>query len=279
MKSPDWEELLLGATEEVRRQVSPLAARGGRGREVGVGAAGDRTIYADKLAEDVLLKEMQGVAGLRVLSEEAGDAGEATGRTLAVVDPLDGSSNFVRGIPFYCTSVAIVDDAARGIDGVEVGVVRDLVTGDVYSARRGKGAKKNGAPIRTATTARIADAVVGVDLSSAPAGLYPELEPLLSGIKRQVHLGANALELCYLAEGKTDAFVDLRERMRITDFAAAGLIAAEAGAEVTGRGGGELSLTFDLAHRFSFVASANPRIHGQVLERCGRSAARAPAGR
>ncbi|MDG6971264.1 MAG: hypothetical protein JRN54_09200, partial [Nitrososphaerota archaeon] len=187
---------------------------------------------------------------------------------------------FVRGIPFYCTSVAVVDDtSARGVDGVEVGVVRDLVTGDVYSARRGKGAKKNGAPIRTAATARIADSVVGVDLSSAPAGLYPELEPLLGGIKRQMHLGANALELCYLAEGKTDAFVDLRERMRITDFAAAGLIAAEAGAEVTDRGGGDLSLAFDLAHRFSFVASANPRIHGQVLERCGRSAARAPAGR
>ena len=280
MKAAEWEELLLVATEEVRREVSPLAARGERGREVGVGAAGDRTIYADKHAEDVLLKEMEGVAGLRVLSEEAGDAGEAAGRTLAVVDPLDGSSNFVRGIPFYCTSVAVVDDtSARGVDGVEVGVVRDLVTGDVYSARRGKGAKKNGAPIRTAATARIADSVVGVDLSSAPAGLYPELEPLLGGIKRQMHLGANALELCYLAEGKTDAFVDLRERMRITDFAAAGLIAAEAGAEVTDRGGGDLSLAFDLAHRFSFVASANPRIHGQVLERCGRSAARAPAGR
>ncbi|MDG6948024.1 MAG: hypothetical protein JRN40_01760 [Nitrososphaerota archaeon] len=271
MKPAEWEELLLGATEEVRKRVAPLSARGRRGREVGLGAAGDRTIYADKLAEDLLLKKIGRVRGVRVLSEEAGEAGDRGGETLAVVDPLDGSSNFVRGIPFYCTSVAIVErGTAEGSGVVEVGVVRDLVTGDVYAARRGEGAKKNGKPIRTAETAKITESVVGVDLSSAPKGLYPDLQPLLDGIKRQVHFGANALELCFLAEGKTDAFVDLRERMRITDFAAAWLIALEAGAEVTARDGGELSPAYDLAHRFSFVASANTRIHTQILERCAR---------
>ena len=102
---------------------------------MGVGAAGDRTIYADRLAEVILLKRLGEVDGVRVLSEEAGDAGDPDGSTLAVVDPLDGSSNFERGIPFYCTSVAVAEGGT--LDGILAGVVRDLVTGDAYSARRG----------------------------------------------------------------------------------------------------------------------------------------------
>ncbi|MDG6920174.1 MAG: fructose 1,6-bisphosphatase [Nitrososphaerota archaeon] len=266
MNTKEWEAFLLGATEEVRRRLSPLASRGGRGRTVGVGAAGDRTIYADRLAEDTLLDELRKVGGVKVLSEEAGDAGEAEGGTLAVVDPLDGSSNFERGIPFFCTSVAVVE--AGTLDSVTVGVVRDLVTGDVYSARRGGGARKNGRAIRTSKAAEVAEAVVGVDLSRGPPGLAEGLAPLLGRVKRQVHLGANALEMCYLAEGKTDAFVDLRGTMRITDFAAAYLIAAEAGAVVTDGLGGKLSPEFDLAHRFSFVASANPAVHREILRLC-----------
>ncbi|MDG6908833.1 MAG: hypothetical protein JRM74_02445 [Nitrososphaerota archaeon] len=243
---------------------------------MGVGAAGDRTIYADRLAEVILLKRLGEVDGVRVLSEEAGDAGDPDGSTLAVVDPLDGSSNFERGIPFYCTSVAVAEGGT--LDGILAGVVRDLVTGDAYSARRGGGARKNGKPIRTSRAVRAAEAVVGVDLSRGPPGLAQGIAPLLGGIKRQVHLGANALELCFLAEGKTDAFVDLRGTMRITDFAAAYLVASEAGAVVTDGRGGKLSPEFDLRHRFSFVASGNGSIHGEVLELCG-GWARKGAGR
>ncbi len=266
MNAKEWERYLLSATEEVRKRVSPLATRGGRGRTVGVGAAGDHTIYADKLAETILLQRLGKVGGVRVLSEEAGDAGDEGGWTLAVVDPLDGSSNFERGIPFYCTSVAVAEGGT--LDGVVAGVVRDLVTGDAYSATKGGGARKNGRPIKASRRSGAADSVVGIDLSRGPPGLAQGLAPLLAGIKRQVHLGANALELCYLAEGKTDAFVDLRGSMRITDFAAAYLVAAEAGAVVTDGRGGRLSPKFDLAHRFSFVASGNAAMHRQVLGLC-----------
>jgi myo-inositol-1(or 4)-monophosphatase len=271
VRAAEWERILLDATERVRRKVSDLAVKD-RGRTVGVGASGDRTIYADKLAEDELLKELKGIDGLRVLSEEAGLVGENGASTLAVVDPLDGSSNYERGIPFYCTSVAIVE--GNNIDDVSVGVVRDLVSGDSYVARKGGGARKNGATIKTSEIAKPSQAVVGIDLSRSPPGLVAGLAPLVQGVKRQVHLGANALEMCFLAEGRIDAFVDLRGKIRVTDFAAAYLIALESGAEITDPKGGRLAPWFDLEHRFSFVASANVAIHRQILELC-----RQPSGK
>ncbi|MDE1858155.1 MAG: hypothetical protein KGI26_03700 [Thaumarchaeota archaeon] len=271
MSPAEWERLLLSATEVVWKRVAPLAKRPGRGRTVGTGAAGDRTIVADKLAEDILVRALAKVEGVGVLSEEAGALGRDDGGVLAVVDPIDGSSNFERGIPFYCTSVAIVD--GDSIDDTVVGVVRDLFTGDVYAARSEKGATKNGRRIRTSAKVDPSEAVVGVDFSRSPPGMVSALEPLVHGVKRQVHLGANALELCYMAEGKTDAFVDLRGKMRVTDFAAANLIAREAGAEVTDGGGRELDVRLDLEHRFSFVASANAEFHRKVLALCGSARA------
>ncbi len=263
MSPQAWERLLLAATGKVRTKVAPLARRGERGKTVGLGASGDMTIIADKMAEDVLLETLLAVDGVQVLSEEAGRAGRKNGTTLAIVDPLDGSSNFERGIPFYCTSVAVAEGGSLG--SIVTGVVRDLVTGDVYHAVKGKGARKNGRPIRTSRVSRLPEAVVGVDLSSSTPALVSGLARLVSGAKRHVHLGANALELCYLADGTIDAFVDVRRRIRITDFAAAYLIAKEAGATITGPRGAALNPEFDLEHRFSFVGGANSSLHEEVL--------------
>lgn len=265
MNVTEWERFLLHITEQVMVKVSPLAERGGRGRTVGIGASGDKTIVADKVAEDILLKALAKV-GVRILSEEAGEVGSPGAPALAIVDPLDGSSNFERGIPFYCTSVAIAE--GESIDNIVVGVVRDLVSGDTFVARKGKGATKNGRQIRTSRTTNPSDAVVGVDLSRSPPSFVQGLAPLVGKVKRQVHFGANALELCYLAEGKFDAFVDLRGKIRITDFAASALIAREAGAMVTDAEGRSLKPAFNLGASFSFVASANPVIHRKILALC-----------
>ena len=269
MTMRDWEEVLLAATERVRAKVTAIANEGDRSVSVGVGASGDKTILADREAEKILLDALVGEDGVRVLSEEAGVRGDASAGTLAVVDPLDGSSNFERGIPFYCTSIAIAE--GESLAEVTLGVVRDLVSGDVYVGRRGGGATKNGRAIRTSGARKPSEAVVGIDLSRSTSDVVSRLSPLVSGVKRQVHLGANALELCYLAEGKIDAFVDIRGEIRITDFAAAYLIAAEAGAVITDEKGGELEPDFDLRERFSFVGSANEFIHKEILELCRKS--------
>ncbi|HXW94207.1 MAG TPA: inositol monophosphatase family protein [Nitrososphaerales archaeon] len=272
MKPEEWEKLLLGVTERVRGKISPLSRRGERGKSVGVGASGDRTLLADKVAEDELMKCLLGVSGTRVLSEEAGYAGDPDGDTLAVVDPLDGSSNFARGIPFYCTSVAVVEGNA--LKDIKVGVVRDLVTGDVYHAVKGKGTKRNGVPVQASRVEDLSRAVVSIDISRGGADLIARVAPLITVASRQVHFGANALELSRVSDGTIDAFIDIRGKIRITDLAAAYLVAVEAGAEISDDHGNELRVVFDLEHRLRFVASANMRLHEEILRLCGPAAPR-----
>lgn len=259
-----WERLLLEATEKVQLAVQALAGQGNRGEVVGFGASGDRTIVADKKAEDVLIRALARVEGVRMLSEEAGDKGDSKAKLLAIVDPIDGSSNFERGIPFYCTSVAIANGESPG--DIFFGIVRDLVSGEVYTATKGKGAKKNGRMIRTSKTMELSKAVTGIDVSRASLRTLRGLLPLMGRVSRQVHYGANALELCLMAEGKIDAFVDVRGRMRTVDFAAAQLIATEAGGVVSSPEGGDLRFSMDLGSRFSFVASSNKELHRKILE-------------
>ncbi len=261
---PDWTNLLSDATERVRKSVSMIAASKDRRLIVGTGAAGDKTLLADRMAEEELLSVLLRVEGLRVLSEEAGHRGDAKADLIAVVDPLDGSANFERGIPFYCTSVAIANGPT--IRDVFFGLVRNLETGDLYLSEKGKGAKKNGETIRTSNPLALSESVAAMDLSMAPVELLRGLSPLMSRVRRQVHYGANALELCYLAEGRIDAFVDIRKRMRITDFAAGYLIATEAGALITDEVGRELRWKLDLSERAACVASANARLRDQILK-------------
>jgi myo-inositol-1(or 4)-monophosphatase len=260
----DWEKLLLEATGKVQIAVQALAVQGNREQIVGVGASGNRTIVADKRAEDELLDALVRVEGVRVLSEEAGEIGDSNAKVLAVVDPIDGSSNFEKGIPFYCTSVAIANGAS--LKDIYFGIVRNLVSGEVYTATKGGGAKKNGKKIRTSETTELSKAVVGIDISRASEETLEGLLPLIGRVSRQVHYGANALEICLMAEGKTDAFVDVRGRMRTVDFAAAQLIATEAGGVVSAPEGSDLRPSMDLESRFSFVASSNKGLHRKILE-------------
>ncbi len=261
--SANWLETLSKATLDAQEAVAAVAAAGERGVVVGTGAAGDKTLLADRKAEDALAEVLVARQGLRMLSEEAGQVGDPRSSLTAVVDPLDGSSNFQRGLPFYCSSVAIA--GGSGLESVTAGAVRNLVSGDLYYAERGLGATKNGAPIRTTRAARLEESVVGVDLSGSPAGTVAGHLRLLSGSKRVVHYGANALELCLLADGSIDSFVDLRGRMRVTDIAAGCLIAQEAGAAVRIERVPESAPELSFESRFNVVASATAALQGEVL--------------
>lgn len=269
MKASDaaWKQLLTEATERVQESVLEVVLKGACSIVVGTGASGDKTLLADKRAEEELFRALSRVEGMRVLSEEAGSKGDPEASILAVLDPLDGSSNFERGIPFYCTSVAIIE--GMNLNQIRCALVRDLVTGDVYFAERGGGAIKNGKRIRTANRTKLEDSVLDVDVSAADEGTIARLAPLVASARRQVHYGANALELCFLAEGRIDAVVDVRGRMRATDFAGGYLIATEAGAVVSLTDGTGFGSELNLKSRFSFVASANRALHRRVMGRLG----------
>lgn len=228
--------------------------------KVGQGAGGNATSRADKVLEDAILKAARALK-LSVLSEEAGlvDLGS---RLVAVVDPLDGSRNAGRGIPFHCTSIAIGPAGPDGrLSQVEAGVVRNLVTGDEYAAVKGQGAWVNDKRM-AARAFDPGEVVVGMIAD------YASTEIEEAHARRGHHirdLGSAALELCLVGTGAMDAFVVRRPWLRVIDIAAATLFCREAGGLVTDpQTGRDLDMGLNLDGRAGLIAASNAEAYEAV---------------
>ena len=173
--------------------------------------------------------------GEPILGEEGGgpvDPTAASGSALTwVLDPIDGTVNFVYGIPAYAVSVAVQ------VDGVSVaGAVADVVPGLVYSAASGLGAhvtdERGTHALRCSTVDNLSMALLGTGFGysrrrrSAQAALLAQMLPVVRDVRR---IGSAALDLCMVAAGRLDAFY---EHLQVWDSAAGALIATEAGARV-----------------------------------------------
>jgi fructose-1,6-bisphosphatase/inositol monophosphatase family enzyme len=163
-------------------------------------------------------------AGCAVLSEESQRTGEwGENDILVVMDPLDGSTNASRGVPWYATALCALDNT-----GMRASLVVNQASGrDRYWATRGGGAFHNGNPIRPSSCTDIKKAVVGI------SGL-PSFKP---GWAQFRALGAAALDICLVADGSLDGWVDMNSH-GVWDYLASSLICQEAGvqiAEISGR--------------------------------------------
>lgn len=214
------------------------------GDEIAMGADGTPTKRVDDLAERVILDlARRDGKRLDVLSEEAGFVGGGGDRVL-VIDPIDGTTNAARGIPFYCVSLAI---GHQTLSDVEAGVVLNLCTGDRYEAVRGQGAALNGRPIRVASGKK------GRVYSAS--SLEADEIPAVRGVLRS--FGASALEMSLVASGALDGYHYPKPILRIIDIAASTLIVREAGGVVLDRRGSDLDLPLSLEPRFGLTAASN----------------------
>ena len=202
----------------------------------------------DQVADEAALGVLE-AAGVGVLSEESG-LRAGSGSETAIVDPVDGSTNASRGIPHYCISLCVVDGLAP-----VAGLVRHLVTGEEFTAVAGGGAQCNGSPIGPSGQTSGERAVIGV--SGRPG---PELPVWQVRV-----LGSAALDLCAVACGRLDAYIDLNSNHGVWDYAAGILICDEASAWTGEAGGREL---FHLSHseRRGPVAASTPEL-ASLLER------------
>ncbi len=208
-------------------------------------ASGDRPgQYAIDLAADRAVLEVLDQAGLGVLSEESG-LHRPDSEFIAVVDPVDGSTNASRGIPWYATSVCILDSL-----GPRAAVVANLATGVRYHALRDGGAWRDSTRIAPSDCTEMRRAIVA-----------------LSGYPRQ-HLGwaqfralgSAALEICAVAEGTLDVFsVGGRAHLAPWDYLGGVLLCTEAGATVVDLDGREL-VTTEFSARRAVAASATPAL-------------------
>lgn len=222
----------------------------------------------DKVAEEAIVNtiEKSGIT-CTIVSEESGTlkVGLHPQELYVITDPLDGTTNALQGIPFVATSIALADGPR--LKSVKAALVADVIHDEVYTAQKGGGAYRNGERVRPSDTPTLRDAIVGLDLGAYKAAeLAAKLTKLLKRTRHLRHLGANALELCYVADGRVDAFVDLRGKLRVTDVAAAYLIVNEAGAIITTPLGDELDAPARLRQRVSFVAASNKRLHEEIMK-------------
>lgn len=265
----DWLQILMKCRDEVIKGLKPLLKTLNEAQpNLGIGAGGDPLSQVDLKAESAIIDVLRenGVS-FTLVSEESGIAeyGSTPNECYVTIDPIDGSTNLMRGIPFYATSIAV--STRPTLSTIHSALVTDLFHYVTYTSQKEKGALRNGEKMFPSQVQRLEEAVIGVDLNTYRVeAVASRLTALIKETKHIRHFGANALELCYVADGTTDAFVDIRGKLRTTDIAAASLILKEAGAEMTTPEGKPLDVKLDPKQRVSFIAAANRRMHGAVLE-------------
>ncbi|QLH74705.1 MAG: inositol monophosphatase [Methanomassiliicoccales archaeon] len=242
---------LIGIADMVQQAVRTIPNDIEPGEELYMGADGTPTLVIDRLAEDAIIDYVvKNELHWNILSEEAGLIDNGGDMTL-VIDPIDGTYNAVLGIPLYSVSLAL---GKSSMEDIQEGYVRNLVTGDSYSATKGQGAFLNGKRIRT----RKADK--GKIFSLAYMGRFatPECYNVALKSARTRSLGCSSLELSLVAQGKADAFYLNTSRyekaIRVVDIAAAALVLREAGGDVCDLEGNRLDMPFDLKVRSNFLA-------------------------
>lgn len=234
-------------------------------KPLGIGAGGDKTFPVDRLAEDIIISELEASQlRLSVISEEYGQKEINGGGDKVLIDPIDGSKNAVSGIPFYCTSIAIADGDT--IDSISTAYVVNLINGDEFSAERNKGAFLNGERISAQK-----DEVFYLVAYEAqtPGKDIMRILPLLANSRKTRCLGATALDLAYLSLGAVSVFVT-PSLSRSFDFAGGWLLVKEAGGLTTDLSGRPLdSIELGLKRIAPILSSGNERLHSKALELLG----------
>jgi myo-inositol-1(or 4)-monophosphatase len=262
--SEDWIAFARGCVADIDVALAELTTRVEREPVLGAGHGGDDTTAIDAAAESAVVTRLEALgADLVLVSEELGERTfGAGGRLRVVVDPIDGSVNCKRGIPFFSFSLAVADGDTMG--DVTVGYVFDFGTREEWVATRGGGVLLDGAAL---TAPGPKEPIEILSLEGTTTDAIAEWAPPMQGVAERLRvMGSLALSLCHLAAGRVDAVCSLKPARSI-DIAAAQLLVRERGCVV------ELfedppfgSAPLDLGQRSRLVAAAS-------AEGCARLAA------
>ncbi len=219
----------------------------------------DLVTEADLASQEAIRKVILAACpGHDLIGEEGEDTQAHLGAEYCwVVDPLDGTTNYVHQVPHYCVSVALLE-RGRPL----VGVIYDPVSDECFSAERAQGATLNGQPIRTSGVTELDQALIAASFASRvpfPSAEIDQFVALVQKCQAVRRTGSAALNLCYVAMGRFDAFWALSTKA--WDVAAGVLLVEEAGGVVTGLDGEPLQLTEPHP-----VTSASPELHEEFCQ-------------
>ena len=231
----------------------------------------DFVTEVDQAAEQAIIETLLAAyPGHGILAEESGSQhGAKHSEHVWVIDPLDGTTNFIHGFPVYCVSIALM---VRG--KVEHAVVYDPTRNDLFTATKGRGAYLNERRIRVSKRTQLKDCLISTGFPFRPGDdfktyllMMAELMPRTAGLRRP---GAAALDLAYVAAGFTDGFFETG--LSIWDVAAGSLLVTEAGGLV-----GNFTGEADFLEQKECLAGT-PRIYGQLVHLLGKYSKFANAG-
>lgn len=254
--NPGEVETRYWAAQGIVREAGRLAAEFYHRRlELDVERKGTQDLVseADRACEDMI------VAGLGKLFPGDGFLGEERGIRNAgapatwIIDPIDGTANFLRGIPLWCVSLGLLS----GGDFV-IGVIYNPITEELYAARRGKGATLNGKPIQVSQTRLLEDARLGIGFSyRRPVAPHAEaIRKLLDAHCEYSRLGSGALGLAFTADGRLDGYFEAH--INSWDVAAGLCIVKEAGGQANA------FLRDDGLHKGNAVLVSNSHLHARL---------------
>jgi myo-inositol-1(or 4)-monophosphatase len=236
----DWLGLCRRAAHSAREAVASLTSTAERSVRHGRGEGGDTTLAVDKAAEDAIFAELEAFGvPLVAVSEERGELpiGGGSDSARVVVDPVDGSVNAKRALPFACVSIAVA--SGPRMEDAEVGFVAELAPEHDWWAVRGEGAWRDGERLARLEPGPME--LLGLE-TARPSRVAVAAEALAAVEARRLRaLGSVAASMCQVAAGRLDAMLTLRE-VRSVDVAAAQLIVKEAGGAVALPGGDALDL-------------------------------------
>ena len=213
----------------------------------------------DRRAEEIIIQTLlEAYPGHAILAEESGrEHGARHSEYVWIIDPLDGTTNFLHGLPVYAVSIAL---AHRG--QVQQAVVYDPTRNDLFFASKGRGAYLNDRRLRVSKRPRIADALIGTgfpfrkgDNFKRYVKMFEEVMQSCAGLRRP---GAAALDLCYVAAGHYDGFFETG--LNPWDVAAGSLMITEAGGLI-----GNFTGESDYLYQREVVAG-NPKVYGQLVQ-------------
>ncbi|MDM7463618.1 inositol monophosphatase [Tepidimonas taiwanensis] len=238
---------------------------------VGAKQTNDFVTEVDHAAEAAIIDTLLGAyPDHGIWAEESGRRdGKGKGRSYTwIIDPLDGTTNFIHGFPVYCVSIALMVDGK-----LDQAVIYDPTRNDLFTASKGRGAYLNDRRIRVAKRTRLADCLLSTGFPFRPGDafqtylrMFGEVMPRVAGLRRP---GSAALDLAYVAAGFSDGFFEMG--LSPWDVAAGALLVTEAGGLI-----GNFTGEADFLEQKECLA-ANPRIYGQLVGLLGKYSKFAPA--
>lgn len=234
-----------------------------------IGADGTPTHKIDEYTENAALDVLRSTGkSLVVISEEIGTIklGDEEAEVIIIMDPLDGTTNAMKNLPCYGISIAVAstDDNKSledmTLDDVEVAFVKNFPTGDTYLAVKDGYACKNSNPIHVSKVEKAEKATLSTYLYRSRC----DMNNIYSHVRRMRIMGAIAIEMCFVAEGIYDVFLDT-QAVRVLDIAASQLIIKEAGGYITDINSNVLSSQIDLLEKTTIVAATNKKLQQDII--------------